>query len=63
MQMEDFLNSCNYSTICCTAPGLLCKDLKLSFYINSSSLLEKAITSTQKGRMCQKVEKKSCESW
>lgn len=49
-QMEEFLNSCNYSTIYCTAPGLFSKDLKLSFHKNSSSLLEKAVTSTQKAR-------------
>lgn len=58
--MEEFLNSSNQSTICCTAPGLFHKDLKLSFYKNSSSLLEKAITSTQKGRMFQNVKEKSC---
>lgn len=59
--MEEFLNSCNYSTTCFTTPGLFCKDLKLSFYKYSSSLLEKTITSTQKGRTCQKVKKNLVE--
>lgn len=54
--MEELFIAVTIALLLCKAPELLYKELKLSYYKNSRSLLEKAIASTQKCRVYWKAE-------